>query len=141
MTISIESLTDAVRIELAHLGERHCEECEVRFDPQWDVIRAMIDGGVGTLVTARDHSELVGYCFLVTVRNPFTADVEAHQLALYIHPEYRGSESYRFLREIEDLVDADEIQMSARGPRASDIGCFFASAGYSPREQIYIKEL
>lgn len=99
--------------ELFYLSQAHYNEVEdksstIPFNPNWDTIKALFDNDLVSLVVARKDGEVIGYFANLIAEDFFTSRVEAKELGIYIHPDYRGGRL--FLK----LLVASEVALRAR---------------------------
>lgn len=103
-----EVVKELFSLSLAHYNEVEDKADKIPFNPNWETIKALFDNDLVSLVVARKGGEVIGYFANLIAEDFFTSRVEAKELGIYIHPDYRGGRL--FLK----LLIASEVALRAR---------------------------
>lgn len=95
-------------LALAHYNEVEEKAGSIPYNPNWDTIKALFENDLVSLVVARKDGEVIGYFANLIAEDFFTSRVEAKELGIYIHPDYRGG------RVFLKLLIASEVALRAR---------------------------
>lgn len=103
-----EVVKELFSLSLAHYNEVEDKSDTIPYNPNWETIKALFDNDLVSLVVARKDGEVIGYFANLIAEDFFTSRVEAKELGIYIHPDYRGGRL--FLK----LLIASEVALRAR---------------------------
>jgi GNAT superfamily N-acetyltransferase len=92
-----------------HYNEVEAKSSKVGFEPNYKILDFMHEYDLISLVTARVEGELVGYIANVISESIFNKSIEARELGIYVHPNYRGS------RLFYKMIKASQEDLKSRG--------------------------
>lgn len=114
LKVEIEEPTLELFLEAEALAKAHYEEVEKRsgeheFYMDRELMAALIAGGAIATVTVRDEEDkLVGYFANLQSPDPFTREVVAKEIGIYLSPEVRGSGVIKRLFSVMEKYMKDE---------------------------------
>ena len=127
--------------ELKELFELHYKEVGsfqgLGFEPNYEAMRLCDSVGMVRYYTVRVDKVLVGYNLFTVMPDMFhKSHKSAGEVALFIHPEYRG-EGLKFIKFVDQNLDVDIIYRATK--TCFDFGFVLRRAGYALVDNVYGK--
>lgn len=108
----------------------------------WDYYRILENSGLLNITTLRDDDTLVGFEAFLIGAHPHASDtIVAQELAVYVHPNYRGLDSLRMMRFAENAAKERGARYCIVSARGGNLLKLLPRRGYKPFEYSFVKEL
>lgn len=143
MEFQLESLATA-EPEARGFMTAYFEEVGTPFEKavNWDYYRILDNAGLLSITTMRDEGVLVGFeAFLVGNHHHAKDVVVAQELAVYVHPAYRGLNALRMMHFAEQAVKDRGAKYCIVSARKGNLAALLEKRKFKPFEQSFIKEL
>lgn len=132
--------------ECIELGYHHYYEVEkksssIPYNPNWDVVQALVEYGLVLIVTVRDdHGTLVGYMINLISEDFMTSQIEAKEIGIYLAPDVRGGRTFLKLLGFTQatLLDRGVVTQYIMFKEGYDSG-MAERLGYTKTETVYQK--
>ena len=146
MKIAHECLA-SVKEDIKPLIEKHWElvalnQGTIKLNPNWEEYARLDAAGVLRVFTAREDSELVGYCVLVVSRSMHYKDhVFANNDVTFVLPDNRaGATGYQLLKYAEDHCAENDISLMNVNTKVHlPFDSLLVGMGFNLIERIYSK--
>lgn len=121
-------------------GENHSESGALPWDLKINPTHLLSEDIV--VATLRDEGTLIGYAVFKIYEHPHYLKKVGQQLVMFVHPDYRGFKSLKFMKQIESSLKELSIEGILQSCTSKkDLSSLFGRMGYKEVETVYFKEL
>lgn len=91
-------------LNLAHYNEVESKAERVPYNVNWNTVKSLFENNLVSLVVARKDGVVIGYFANLIAEDFFTSRLEAKELGIYIHPDYRGGRLFLKMLSVTEAI-------------------------------------
>lgn len=146
ITYQEESFKDVIG-DIVPLLNDHYEEIAqdkdvIKLNPDYEMYQRLCDAGVMRIITARNETELVGYCIcVIKLHLHYKDSLTALNDIFFIKKEYRkGLIGVKLFIKTEEILKKYGVQRVIMNTKIHhDVGAIFDRLGYTETERVFTK--